>query len=83
VTDAEVVEIELLTGVAGDRGDMVQGNPGDLLQVPADVAALWADGIRARRVEPAREPRIASPPVETAVVAPRETAATQGPRSRR
>ncbi len=77
----ELTEIELLTGVAGDRGDLVQGSPGDRLTVPEDVAAVWADGRRARRVSPTNA-RVAARSVETAVLGPPETAAAQRPPKR-
>lgn len=42
-------KILLLTSAAGDGP--VSGSPGDVLDVPADLARVWCDGERAERWE--------------------------------
>jgi hypothetical protein len=42
-----VPKIMLLTSVSGSDG--VSGDSGEVLDVPAEVAEVWADGTRAER----------------------------------
>jgi len=62
-------KIRLLTSIAGNDG--VEGNHGDVLEVDEKLAKVWADGVRAERVETrtARprdlETQMQVPPVET------------------
>lgn len=46
--------IRLLTSVVGDGP--VHGETGDVLDVDAATARVWADGERAERVKPTRTP---------------------------
>lgn len=47
-------KIRLLTSVVGEGP--VHGDVGDVLDVDAATARTWADGERAERVTPSREP---------------------------
>lgn len=49
-----MARIRLLTSVAGDGP--VTGKRGDVIDVDADTARVWADGERAERVAPPRKP---------------------------
>lgn len=46
---ARMVRIRLLTSIQG--GGPVTGQPGDVLEVDATVARVWADGERAELAE--------------------------------
>lgn len=67
-----MTKIRLLTSIVG--AGPVSGAPDDELDVDDEVAAVWADGVRAERV--------GSSPPETAMSGPPETAAKARPKRR-
>lgn len=87
-----MVAIRLLTSIAGGP---VEGAVGDVVEVDARTAAVWADGIRAERVAgrtpvdeertagPAGEQETAEPVGETATAVPPGERATRPPRGER
>jgi hypothetical protein len=58
-----MARIRILVSVAGD--DIGSPSPGEIIEVPEEVAAKWADGERAVRIDEPREPeRAVAPPPE-------------------
>jgi len=69
------VRVRFLTSVAGPRFSWA---PGDVVDLPAEQAQVWADGVRAELVDP--KARQAGKDRQTTAARPRRAAGRRGPR---
>lgn len=70
--DNELVAVRMLVAVAGADFSWV---PEEIVHLPAEEAAKWADGERGEYVQPRRETTNAAPRVETTAARPARKAA--------
>lgn len=68
------MKVRLLVSAAGDA---FAGQPGDIVDMPRELAEAWADGIRGELVDARAEP------VETMTAEARETAVRRPARRRK